>query len=54
MAGRQVTYTTRSLGEIVNRLDPKRLMEHKIIYIPDNGKAIEAMEAEIAELKASK
>lgn len=38
MAGRQVSYTTRNLGEIVNRLDPKRLSEPEVVYLFDNGK----------------
>lgn len=40
MAGRQVTYTTRSIGEIVNRLDPKRLTEPEVVYVLDNGKTV--------------
>lgn len=38
MAGRQVTYTTRNIGEIVNRLDPKRLSDPEVVYVLDNGK----------------
>lgn len=38
MAGRQVSYTTRSFTEIVNRLDPKRLSEPEVVYVFDNGK----------------
>lgn len=38
MAGRQVSYTTRSFTEIVNRLDPKRLSTPEAVYVFDNGK----------------
>lgn len=38
MAGREVSYTTRSFTEIVNRLDPKRLSEPEVVYVFDDGK----------------
>jgi hypothetical protein len=37
MARRQVSYTTRSFAEIVNRLDPKRLTEPEVVYVMNNG-----------------
>lgn len=40
MAGRQVTYETISLGEMVNRLDPKRLSTPQVVYVFDNNKTI--------------
>ena len=38
MAGRQVTFTKRNVGEVVNKLDPKRLSEPVPIYVLSNGK----------------
>ncbi len=43
MAGRQVSYTTRNFGAIVNKLDPKRLSEPQTVYVFDNGKTIKEL-----------
>nr|UVX62908.1 MAG: hypothetical protein [Bacteriophage sp.] len=43
MAGSQVTYTRRNIGEIVNKLDPKRLSEPQVVYVFDNGKTIKEL-----------
>lgn len=41
MAGRrEVSYTKTSIGELVNKLDPKRLSEPQVVYVFDNGKTI--------------
>lgn len=40
MAGSQVTYTTRDVASIVNKLDPKHLSDPQVVYVFDNGKTI--------------
>lgn len=41
MAGRrEVSYTRSNIGELVNKLDPKRLSEPQVVYVFDNGKTV--------------
>lgn len=38
MTRRRVSYTTRNLDGIINRLAPKRLSEPEVVYLSNSGR----------------